>query len=127
MTARRQARTAASIQAATLPRGGVPDDLAAGPCVEVWAADGSNLIDAKVKYSTARHDWLRRNGYDVNDLHAWPPVLRSARSPYSLTRLRTDQPERLAQFLTSRGLPVDWSPTTTRSRARQPRGASRRG
>lgn len=112
MSARREARSRATVQARIAPRSGVPAVLAAGPCVELWAADGRNAIEAWGNFHAARRRWLEQVGYDVRDRHSWPTVLQRSKSPYSLTRMRAEHPDFAAQFLTSRGLPADWVPTT---------------
>lgn len=122
MVARRKARSSLpAAQAGDLED--LPDYLAAGRCLEVWAPGlpwdhpppteapvvrGWGLPLAMHRWSWARDEWLREQG--LSDVHRsqWPRRLHDHR-PWSFARHQADG--RLAQMLIARGLPSDWTPT----------------
>ncbi len=63
----------------------IPADLAAGPCVEVWADSGERFPEwsAWRNWHDARDDWMTSQGLDpATDYRHLPDALRS-RAPYS--------------------------------------------
>lgn len=81
MSERRQARRSAPEQT----QGGIPTDLAAGPCVEVWADPASPCptFSARTNWKNARNEWAAGNGLDLPaDYRHLPRELRD-RAPFS--------------------------------------------
>jgi hypothetical protein len=78
-------RRAARRSAPTPSVDGIPADLAAGPCVEVWADPGSNApqFSALRNWQAARDEWMTARGLDPDpDYRHLPPGLYD-RAPYS--------------------------------------------
>ena len=132
MTTRRAARSGGSARrqarrSTPSGPGGVPVELLAGPCVEVW---GPGPGERPPKYHTspawrahrawwrfkdARRDWLDAHGFDPTDQESWPGPLRGGTMPpYSLDYLRERDPEYAVDLLAWRGLPADWQPIRAR-------------
>jgi hypothetical protein len=67
---------------------GVPTDLAAGPCVEMWASPGAAFPEASAlhNWQDARDAWATSHGLDpASDYRHLPPELYD-RAPYSRRR-----------------------------------------
>ncbi len=85
MTSRREAR-----RRALVTDNGIPTDLAAGPCVELWAdpPPASALFSARANWRDARLAWCRKHGLATEaghiDYHHLPPELRD-RAPFHRT------------------------------------------
>lgn len=79
-SARRAAGRDATLPAVT--DSGIPADLAAGPCVDLWGEDPGDLIGAWRAWVDARDEWARGQGLDPRaDYRRLPPELRD-RKPY---------------------------------------------
>jgi hypothetical protein len=64
--------------------GGIPADLAAGPCVELWADKGGHFPQwsARINWRAARNKWARTQGLHMpGDYRHLPKELRD-RAPY---------------------------------------------
>jgi hypothetical protein len=120
-TARRAARQVEPAAAA-----GVPVELMAGPCFEVWGTDVAATamgpwIDVAVtalgRWSAARRAWLAAHGWTDWDTDLMPEVLADAWrtpvrvTPWSFTYLAGRDPDALAGRLERLGLPRRWTPT----------------
>ena len=118
MTARRTAR-AASTSRPDVDHGeaAIPDELRAGPCIEVWTTDTERTNEygrpflARRRYFAARTAWLEAHGIDPRDARAVPRILHYSARPWSFTDLQREDPDRLATELQRRGLPADWQPS----------------
>jgi hypothetical protein len=92
---------------------GVPPELLAGPCIEVWGGPDRDAIVAFRRYREAREAWLAARGishWDSED--RVPEPLRGYRdAPWSFDYLEAERPDRLRQTLTGCGLPTSWRPT----------------
>jgi hypothetical protein len=66
MSTRRDARRAPVAQEID----GIPADLAAGPCVEIWADSGCHFPQwsARNNWHSARNEWARKQGLDYRHL-----------------------------------------------------------
>ena len=100
--------------------GGIPVELLAGPCIEVWAdvtpppwADDrwSPAPSAYRNYSDARWRFLATLGLSRGDL---PAELRGRSTPWSFHFLAETAPEVLEHKLEAYGLPADWEPRRAR-------------
>lgn len=77
-------RRAARRPPAKSEAGTIPADLAAGPCVEIWADSGCHFPQwsARIQWKAARDAWARGQGLHMpGDYRHLPPVLRD-RAPY---------------------------------------------
>lgn len=94
--------------------------LQLGPVYELYAPEGveddlAGRVDPKIRrrcqdaYTRARNGFLIAGGHDHTDWRAWGATF-PARTPYSLARLRRDDPEAAAALLARCGLPTDWTP-----------------
>ena len=73
-----------------------PDELRAGACIQVWAGDGSHLLDAFRRHGDARNAWLNARNIGVGvGCEILPPG-----GPWSLDQPGAD--ERLARHGLSR-------------------------
>lgn len=93
--------------------GGVPLELLAGPCLEVWQPPGAVPVQALSRYGAARRDWLLAQGVHPQDRARVSSELRSsARTcPWSHAYvLRERGAGYLADLMARLGLPADWSP-----------------
>ncbi len=92
----------------------MPEWLAAGACVETWAADhgGEDWLDCSVRawirHRNARAAWFAVTGLDRGDPRV-PEVLRAGGVPWSWVVWRDHG--LLADALGRRGLPADWEPS----------------
>jgi len=101
---------------------GLPECFRASRCVEVWSPGGSG-VEAMSAYSRGRSLWLAEHGLDWHtDRARLPPALVHSGTPWSFDFL-ADQPERRAQLLRARGLPLGWVPTPAPARWRVARPA----
>lgn len=82
MTSRRAARRRGAPTSSSRTKG-IPDDLAAGPCIEIWARDGEMPTwSARRHWSEARERWAARQGLELpGDYRHLPRELRD-RAPY---------------------------------------------
>lgn len=104
--------------------GGIPAELLAGACIEVWAdAEPPPYVDPQ-HGSRWRATSAWRNFREACTRHlaalgirddARPTALHAGRQhPWSYDFLAEQDPERLAQILRRRGLPPDWRPSPAR-------------
>jgi hypothetical protein len=107
-TARRAAR---QVEPAAVA--GVPVELLAGPCLEVWGTDVG--VTALGRWSEARRAWLAAQGWTTYDTDLMPDVLADTWrtpirvTPWSFTAV-ADHATELAERLQRLGLPPHWTP-----------------
>jgi hypothetical protein len=109
-TARRAAR---QVEPAAVA--GVPVELLAGPCFEVW---GTNVaVTAMGRWADARRAWLAAQGWCDWDTDLMPEVLADTWrtqvriTPWSYSYLAEHDRDALAGRLQRLGLPRRWTPT----------------
>lgn len=89
MSSRREARRRTT-DAPTV--NGIPVNLAAGPCIEVWADPGAPCpsFSALRNWQDARNEWAAANGLDLPGDYRHLPRELCARAPFS--RAERDAP-----------------------------------
>ena len=87
----------------------MPVELVAGPCLEVWAVDGSPHVAIR-RFRAARREWMAVHGVRANDRDTADRLVRGGGPPWSFHYLAEHNPELLARVLRGRGLPPDWRP-----------------
>ena len=84
--------------------GGLPLEIQAGACFEVWSPEAGDWKEARRRYKAARKRW--HADHDVTDTAGPGDTL-----PWSYDHILSEHgPEQLQRRLASRGLPLDWTP-----------------
>jgi hypothetical protein len=85
--------------------GGLPLELLAGACFEVWSPDAGDWKEARRRYKEARRRWhADHSATDTAEL--------GHTTPWSFDYVLSEHgAEHLQRHLASRGLPPDWTPT----------------